>query len=87
MPRRRNPRGRARSAAGVVLLTVAAMALSVSAPVVAGSNEAPSAPHERAGTPPNIVLILADDQRVDQLSRMPTVQARLVDEGVTFSNG
>ena len=62
------------------------MALSVSAPVVAGSNEAPAAPHERGGGPPNIVLILADDQRVDQLSRMPTVQARLVDEGVSFSN-
>ena len=86
MPRRRNPRGRARSAGGVLLLTVAAIALSVSAPVVAGSNQAPATPHERGGGPPNIVLILADDQRVDQLSRMPTVQARLVDEGVSFSN-
>ena len=31
--------------------------------------------------PPNIVLILTDDQRWDTLWAMPTVQAQLVDEG------
>jgi arylsulfatase A-like enzyme len=36
--------------------------------------------------PPNIVLILTDDQRYDQLANMPTVQSQLVDKGVSFSN-
>src|SRR5438477_10533671 len=35
---------------------------------------------------PNIVLILTDDQRYDEL-RMPSVQSALMDKGVTFSNG
>jgi N-acetylglucosamine-6-sulfatase len=36
---------------------------------------------------PNIVLILTDDQRFDELAHMPTVQSTLVDKGVTFHNG
>jgi arylsulfatase A-like enzyme len=35
---------------------------------------------------PNIVLILTDDQRWDTLQYMPTVQAELVNKGVTFTN-
>jgi arylsulfatase A-like enzyme len=35
-------------------------------------------------TPPNIVLILTDDQRFDDLANMPTVQSELVDKGVYF---
>jgi arylsulfatase A-like enzyme len=35
---------------------------------------------------PNIVLILTDDQRSDQLSYMPTVQSELVAKGTTFTN-
>jgi N-acetylglucosamine-6-sulfatase len=35
---------------------------------------------------PNIVLILADDQRWDTLSSMPAVERRLVQGGVTFRN-
>ena len=35
---------------------------------------------------PNIVLILTDDQRYDELS-MPTVQSQLIDKGTTFTNG
>lgn len=34
---------------------------------------------------PNIILIVADDQRWDTLDVMPTVQNRLMAEGVTFS--
>ena len=40
-----------------------------------------------ASQPPNIVLILTDDQRYDELSGMPTVNSELVDKGVSFSNG
>ena len=36
---------------------------------------------------PNIVLILTDDQRWDQLSFMPTVESELVGKGMTFTNG
>ena len=38
-------------------------------------------------TAPNIVLILTDDQRYDELSYLPNVQNLLVANGVTFSNG
>ena len=37
--------------------------------------------------PPNIVLILTDDQRWDTLDIMPQVQRELVDRGVRFTNG
>jgi N-acetylglucosamine-6-sulfatase len=36
--------------------------------------------------PPNIVLILTDDQRWDSLWAMPNVQSLLVDHGVRFDN-
>lgn len=36
--------------------------------------------------PPNVVIVLTDDQRWDTLSAMPTVQSELVAKGVTFSN-
>lgn len=39
-----------------------------------------------AAQPPNIILILTDDQRWDTLSYMPTVQAQLVNKGITFTN-
>jgi N-acetylglucosamine-6-sulfatase len=38
-------------------------------------------------TQPNIVLILSDDQRWDELGAMPTVQSQLVGKGVRFTNG
>src|SRR5262245_6639488 len=36
---------------------------------------------------PNIVFILTDDQRWDELQYMPNVRSLLQDQGVTFSNG
>jgi arylsulfatase A-like enzyme len=36
---------------------------------------------------PNIVLILTDDQRFDELDHMPNVQNELIEKGTTFSNG
>jgi N-acetylglucosamine-6-sulfatase len=36
---------------------------------------------------PNIVLILTDDQRYDELDHMPTVQSELIGKGVDFTNG
>src|SRR5215210_963118 len=40
----------------------------------------------RAAEPPTIVIVLTDDQRWDSLWAMPTVQAQLVDRGMTFTN-
>lgn len=44
------------------------------------SGGCPGAPQK-----PNILLILTDDQDVRSVSRMPTVQSRLVDRGLTFN--
>lgn len=35
---------------------------------------------------PNVVLILADDMRADDLKHTPETRSLLVDEGVTFEN-
>jgi N-acetylglucosamine-6-sulfatase len=35
---------------------------------------------------PNIVLIITDDQRYDTMAYMPQTQARIFDQGVTFTN-
>ncbi len=59
--------------------------------LVATGIAAPTAPApalaRASRTPPNIVLILTDDQRWDTLSAMPQVEARLAATGVTFRNG
>ncbi|MDP9261334.1 MAG: sulfatase-like hydrolase/transferase, partial [Actinomycetota bacterium] len=36
---------------------------------------------------PNIVLILTDDQRFDEMAHMPTVRTTLANKGMTFKNG
>jgi N-acetylglucosamine-6-sulfatase len=36
---------------------------------------------------PNIVVIVSDDQRYDELSHMPIVQSELISQGVRFTNG
>jgi arylsulfatase A-like enzyme len=41
---------------------------------------------EAIGSPPNIVLILTDDQRADTLRYMPIVRRSLGNRGVTFEN-
>jgi arylsulfatase A-like enzyme len=37
--------------------------------------------------PPNIVFILTDDQRRDELQHMPNLQSELLDHGIRFPNG
>jgi arylsulfatase A-like enzyme len=65
--------------AGTVTLVVA-LALGA-APAQAGRVSG-----ARTTGPPNIVVILTDDQRWDTLGYMPNVQSMLVDKGVTFTN-
>jgi arylsulfatase A-like enzyme len=47
---------------------------------------APPAAAEQAGGQPNIILVLTDDMRADDLAHMPAVQSLLVDQGVTLTN-
>ena len=48
------------------------------------SNVAPPSVGAAAGARPNIVILLTDDQRYDEMARMATVQSQLVSKGVTF---
>src|SRR5205807_6331060 len=68
------------------LMLVAALCLLVG---ISSAGQAGVRPAQAAGpqTPrPNIVFILTDDQRPDQLARMPIVASQLIDKGVTFTN-
>lgn len=51
------------------------------APVAVATAEEPVAP------PPNVVVILTDDQRTDQLDAMPQTMELLAAQGATFTNG
>ena len=42
---------------------------------------------EEPGDPPDVVLILTDDQRWDTLEEMPTVDEELADHGISFERG
>jgi arylsulfatase A-like enzyme len=72
-------RGWARPAAVAVALALAVAGLV--------ANPAASPPARAQVARPNIVLILTDDQRIDQLDRMPILQSELVAHGTSFANG
>ena len=77
------------------------MALLAAAAVACGqlSTAAPNEPMSRGGLrqpsgesmerndPPNVVLILTDDQRWDTVSEMPTVMSELAGHGISFERG
>jgi N-acetylglucosamine-6-sulfatase len=77
------------SAAGIgggwrrVTLAAALVAASLAAAVSVGAR---SAPRAAVAAHPNIVVILADDQRADSNVRMRNVQRLLAAHGVTFTN-
>ncbi len=68
----------------LALVLVAALPHSV----VSTAHARPSNARRVAAEPPNIVLILSDDQRWDTLgpTYMPFVQSELMDHGITFTN-
>ena len=75
-----------------VLVLVGAVLLPRATPpsgaVPAAAGPAPAAAAAVPSTSaPNIVMILTDDQRYDELSYLPNVQKLLVADGVTFTNG
>ena len=59
------------------------IAIVVAALALFGLTGAPSA---RAAAPPNVVVIMTDDQWFDSMAYMPKTNALLVSQGVTFSN-
>jgi N-acetylglucosamine-6-sulfatase len=65
----------------VIRLARLAVVLAIVGPLLAAA-DAP----DPGSAPPNIVLILTDDQRWDTLWAMPTVEAELVGHGMTFAN-
>jgi len=56
-------------------------AIATTVTVVPGATSVAS-----ATTPPNVVFIVTDDMRLDQLEDMPTVQSELVGKGMTFDD-
>lgn len=55
----------------------------LSAPILSPNVYLPFIAHVK---PRNFVIIVSDDQRLDMMSYMPLTQARIFDQGVTFSN-
>lgn len=55
-------------------------------PALVAALLAPTPAVTAQGASPNIVVILTDDMRTDQLAKMPTVQSELVARGTTFTN-
>jgi len=67
------------------LVGVLALALALVA-ACEGAGLGTSTAAARTAKPPNIVLVLTDDQRWDTLRSMPNVEKELVAHGVTFTN-
>ena len=92
-PLPRSPRSSERSPGGLLTAGVLVVALCLLIAVVvakrgsAGEGGDGAAPATALPTHPNIVLILTDDQRWDELTHMPTVESQLVGKGVDFTNG
>jgi arylsulfatase A-like enzyme len=83
-------RSRARSFVRVAVSTaVIATAVALGLGPLAAGPERPSTVlrGQASVARPNIVLILTDDQRWDELDHMPNVNSLLVDHGVRFTNG
>jgi uncharacterized sulfatase len=66
----------------LAILCLVTIALSPSLRAAAAAAETPP-----QGKPPNVVLILTDDQDSRSLAYMPRVKAQLIDRGTTFDNG
>jgi N-acetylglucosamine-6-sulfatase len=68
---------------GLVLVIVVAVSIRT---VVVDNRRTDGTGEPPQGALPNIVVILTDDMRLDELSFMPTVQSELVEHGVRFTN-
>jgi N-acetylglucosamine-6-sulfatase len=55
-------------------------------PVSCGGGSDVSSADTPGEDPPNVVVIMTDDQRADSLQFMPILQSKLADSGITFTN-
>jgi arylsulfatase A-like enzyme len=71
-----------------ILLATSALALATAILVPTGSPSSPAAPTAAAAQQarPNIVVIMADDMRVDDLRWMPATRRLIRDNGARFAN-
>jgi len=67
------------------ILALAALAAALLPALLVGATP-DDASAQGAGSRPNIVLVVADDQRWDSIGGMPTVTSELGQQGVTFAN-
>ena len=51
-----------------------------------GSDPAERAPYSPAAERPNVVLVLTDDMRADELRHLPHIRRLLVEQGVTYTD-
>lgn len=56
-------------------------------PLPSGPNTVPTSPTAGMPRQPNIVMIVTDDMRTDELAYMPRVRQLLVDQGTWFTHG
>jgi arylsulfatase A-like enzyme len=82
---RRSRWGKFAVAASMVVI-VASSAADIVHSAITGPNGLAPATTDQAGTRPNVVLIVTDDQRWNTLWAMPDVRRDLVAHGVTFTN-
>jgi len=79
-----------RHATGRLRIPVFAAALGLLVSVMSWAGPSQASPSPRPATlpsRPNIVFILTDDQRWDELQYMPNVQSQLLQKGIHFDNG
>lgn len=67
-------------------LTIGVWGLGVLGTSAATGAETAAPTQQRAAVPPNIVIVLSDDQPKGTMAAMPGVRSRIRDEGITFSN-
>src|SRR4051794_29364423 len=77
---------RPRAAVPVLGVLVVALLCGLVLPSVGDARGPASTPAAAAGTKPNIVMVMADDMRTDDLRFMPSVRRLLVGTGLNFRN-
>jgi hypothetical protein len=69
-----------------ILLVAVAFTTMAAIPTGAKPSPRPAEPKIEAAAPPNIVLVLTDDQRWDQLGQMPILRRTIGKPGTSFTN-
>lgn len=68
------------------LMATIVLVMVVSLPVPATPSAGPAADQEVPAPPPNVLVIVTDDQRADTMEAMPKTSRLFAEQGTTFSN-